>query len=216
MAEKTRLFLLQFYQKFATISFMEGLKPGQERDREVEQEWSSFEPSVRLNGVDGLLRTTYRYIQDREEKNVKDEVTGSPKTEQCALVILNGGKFRYGSHIPTGEEETYTLEMQETLKDKLKKRLGRPRTKEFKRPKFIERYPKKEDTDEFSRTYFTLQKLVETGVLMPPTTGDDAPTLNEFFWYTTRPMEVAELVNLLKKSGIEIEKAIPKTGGQDG
>ena len=128
-----------------------------------------------------------------------------PRTEKRVLIMLNGGSYGYGGYIDTGEEEKSSIETAETLKDKIKRRFRKTRTQVI-RGKYIEKIPQQEDADEFNKVYFALQKLVQQGVLTPPVTGNDGPTLNDFFWESTRPMEVSELVKLFRERGIAVEK----------
>ena len=189
---------------------MEGLKPKQENEvqKEISQEWSDFEPHVRINGIDGLLRSWIVAVDDKDKviKTQKDrQRVLMPRTEKRALIMLNGGSYGYGGYIDTGEEEKSSIETAETLKDKIKRRFRKTRTQVI-RGKYIEKIPQQEDADEFSKAYFALQKLVQQGVLTPPVTGNDGPTLNDFFWESTRPVEVSELVKLFRERGIAVEK----------
>lgn len=150
-------------------------------DKEQER-WEEFEPNIRISGIPALIRNWN--VEVDEQGNIiktmqERRKTILPRIEKHALIILCGNHYGYGGHVQ----------------------------KEGGQKEYIKKIPQENEENVFSKTYFALQKLVSEGILTTPETGNDAPTLNDFIWQTTKPMETAELVFIIRqKTGLSIEK----------
>lgn len=160
---------------------MKEFKQNQESsDIKQSETWSEFEPEIQINGIEGLLRNWNAEVDD--EGNIIRTVRERKK------VVM--------PHI----EKRATIILRGGLYN-YGSRVGAGE-------EYIKKIPDEKNTDNFSKTYFALQKLVDEGILTSPITGNDGPTLNDFFWETTKQMSVSELISLIQeKTELVVEKS---------
>lgn len=162
------------------------------------EQWDAYQ-EIRLNDIPGFMKMD-PYYEERDER-------GEWKApERRPVIVLHGGDYGYGGMIELGTR-TRVVEMEASPIDIFRKKIGRPRREIINEPNYEEKIPHAEDPpNAFKDVYLGLADLVAVGVLTAPRTGDDQSSINSFFWYATRSMEMTDYVSLLREKGFRLEK----------
>lgn len=62
------------------------------------------------------------------------------------------------------------------------------------------------DGNAFAKVFFSLKRLVRSGVLHFPKLGDDAVSLYYIFWYTKSETEINKVVEILENLGLSVKE----------